>query len=130
MPQQATAPPNVDPFVNRGAMKIDRDLLRAARQGKTEMVVALLREGADINVTADDGRTPLHHAAAGGHTDTAIALIKRGARPHLRDETKRTPLNTAMRNGHIETAHVIRQEIALQQALRAEMRSLIRQTPR
>ena len=76
MPQQATAPPNVDPFVNRGAMKIDRDLLRAARQGKTEMVVALLREGADINVTADDGRTPLHHAAAGGHTDTAIALIR------------------------------------------------------
>ncbi|MAL78237.1 MAG: hypothetical protein CMN55_03875 [Sneathiella sp.] len=107
-------------------MSLERDLLRAARQGKTGMVITLLREGADINVATDDGRTPLHHAAAGGHTDTAIALIKRGARPHPRDEANRTPLNTAMRNGHIETADTIREEITLQQALRAELRSIMK----
>ncbi|WP_420493144.1 ankyrin repeat domain-containing protein [Sedimenticola hydrogenitrophicus] len=107
-------------------MSLERDLLRAARQGKTGMVITLLREGADINVATDDGQTPLHHAAAGGHTDTAIALMKRGARPHPRDEANRTPLNTAMRNGHIETAHALREEIALQQALRAELRSIMK----
>lgn len=108
-------------------MKIDGDLLRAASQGKTRMVVALLREGADINVTTNDGQTPLHHAAAGGYTDTAIALMKRGARAHARDESNRTPLNVAMGNGHIETADAIREEIALQQALRTELRSITRQ---
>jgi len=105
-------------------MSRDQDLLRAARQGKTEMVVALLREGADVNVTTEDGQTPLHRAAAEGHTTTVIALMKRGARPHRRDENSRTALNMAMRNGHIATADALVEEIALQQALRADLRSI------
>jgi|TARA_R110001592_G_scaffold50319_15_gene155842 hypothetical protein len=50
--------------------------------------------------------------------------MKRGARPRRRDENSRTALNMTMRNGHIGTADALVEKIALQQAVRADLRSI------
>jgi hypothetical protein len=55
-------------------------LMRAARQGRTRMVCALLEHGADPNVVRSDNFTALSLAAFFGHTEIVEVLLKHGAR--------------------------------------------------
>ncbi|OQR86167.1 hypothetical protein ACHHYP_10876 [Achlya hypogyna] len=55
-----------------------RSLLDAAREGGTDRVQKLLRDGADVGhccENSQDGRTPLHVAAYGGHTNVVKLLL-------------------------------------------------------
>ena len=47
----------------------------AAKEGRTAVVSALLRAGADVNAKAGSGRTALLEAAEGGHTATVRVLL-------------------------------------------------------
>lgn len=46
----------------------------------------LIDEGADIDVPAEHGCTPLHEAALQGHIDVVTLLLSRGANPTFRSE--------------------------------------------
>lgn len=51
----------------------------AAENGLTEIVEILINAGANVNIVAKDGRTPLLEAKQWGHSETEKLLIKHGA---------------------------------------------------
>ena len=67
-------------------------LLYAARGGCYECVEALIAAGADVNVPAPEGVTPLMLALDNDHNDAAMLLLDRGANPQLWDWWGRTAL--------------------------------------
>jgi uncharacterized protein len=53
----------------------------AAMRGDRGVVLALIKQGADVNAPQGDGVTALHWAARNGDADLAAALVKAGANP-------------------------------------------------
>ncbi len=76
----------------------------AAAQGKTQIVLFLVKAGADVNAKDNDGDTPLGFAAAGGLTEIALFLVKAGADINTKHDNGLTPLHVAAVEGHTETA--------------------------
>jgi ankyrin repeat protein len=58
----------------------------------------LITRGAEVNVKANDGSTPLHLAAVSGHTQVAKLLLTRGAEVNAKDDYYQTPLKVAERS--------------------------------
>jgi ankyrin repeat protein len=82
---------------------LDLALFLAAYDGKTDIVKALLKAGA--NVHAGDEHA-LEIAVLHGHTDTAKALLEAGADP--RDESSPDAAwRLAAMNGHIDTVKAL-----------------------
>ena len=71
-------------------------LLYATRSGCQRCVVAMLKEGADINLPDPDGVSPLMAAIDNLHFDLGAYLLKQGANPHGWDWWGRTPLYIAV----------------------------------
>ena len=71
-------------------------LLHAARQGHTDVAMALLYAGADINHVTGDHSSPLQIATMNGHFDLALRLIERGADPKIATNAGATPLFAAL----------------------------------
>ena len=71
-------------------------LLHAARQGHTEVALALLYAGADIDKVSGDHTSPLQIATMNGHFDLALRLVERGADPNLATDAGATPLFAAL----------------------------------
>ena len=71
-------------------------LLHAARQGHTEVALALLYAGADINRASGDHSSPLQIATMNGHFDLALRLVERGADPNIATDAGATPLFAAL----------------------------------
>jgi len=114
---------------NSIAANIDRALRRAAMDGDTQSVKALLDAGANVHHSVD---APLWCAALGRHTDTMRALLDAGANQdialleaaangmvELVKELLRKganihmynglPLSMAEYNGHTETVRILKQ---------------------
>lgn len=62
------------------ARSVDEDLVIAASKGDSEQIRALLKKGANPNVVAVDGWTPLTAAASEGHPETVQILLRSGAK--------------------------------------------------
>lgn len=58
---------------------INEDLLTAAASDHTDIVVALVTAGADVNARGADGNTPLIQSAALGRADAVASLLALGA---------------------------------------------------
>ncbi len=71
-------------------------LLHAARQGHTEVALALLYAGADVDRVSGDGTSPLQIATMNGHFDLALRLVERGADPNVATDAGATPLFAAL----------------------------------
>ena len=72
-------------------------LLHAAREGHTDVALALLEGGADVNqVSAGDGTSPMLLATINGHFDLALLLLDQGGDPTLASEAGATPLFAAI----------------------------------
>lgn len=68
-------------------------LLLAAREGLTNVSIALLDAGADVNAAgAGDKTSPILVAIINGHYDLALNLLERGADPTLASAAGTTPL--------------------------------------
>jgi ankyrin repeat protein len=65
----------------------------AVYDGDTAMAMAILDDGADVNLRDEGGGTPLHVAVALGNTEMARELLRRGADVHARDLDGDTPLD-------------------------------------
>src|SRR6266498_3671664 len=78
------------------------DLMRAALEGKTETVKALLESGADVNAKDDEGRTALMFAVTNMQTDSVKALLEHGADVNVRANDGATALVLAASSGDIE----------------------------
>lgn len=55
----------------------------AADMGHKDMVILLLKGGADLGIADNQGYTPLHQAVSSGHMDIARVLLNHGADPTL-----------------------------------------------
>jgi ankyrin repeat protein len=79
----------------------------AVFRGSRGAVDTLLRAGARVDATDDNGVAPL--ALACGNGDAAIAnlLLAAGANPNLTQPSGETPLMTAARTGNLETVRTL-----------------------
>jgi hypothetical protein len=73
--------------------RIDRKLLKAARQGKDFEVASLLSNDAKVDAQDKDGSTPLILAAEGLHHNCVLMLFRKGADVTIKDNDGRTALD-------------------------------------
>lgn len=62
---------------------------------KMPLVNTLLASGADVNITAEDGSSILHHAASLGNDEVVEFLLELGVDLALKDDSNRTALDVA-----------------------------------
>jgi ankyrin repeat protein len=60
----------------------------------------LIDAGANLNVTDESGRTPLHWAVGSQHSDCVQTLVDAGSDPNIADDRGETPLHEAAYTGH------------------------------
>ncbi|GKS78887.1 hypothetical protein wHma_08940 [Wolbachia pipientis] len=79
------------------------ELLKAAGRGDIDTVNDLINQGASVNATDQDGKTPLHCAAKNSHEEVVEALLgKDGIDVNLADKNKDTPLHSVLKKGNID----------------------------
>ena len=87
------------------AMAAENELHKAARTGDVAKLNRLIKAGANVNVTDEEGETPLFGAAYEGHTDAVIALLEAGAYVNavgVGSFSSATPLHKAANEGHTD----------------------------
>jgi hypothetical protein len=90
-----------------GKIDINEALVTAASEGRTDKILKLLVEGADINYTNPHGTTALVGAARGGHDDLVERLIGKGADIEAKNDDGQTPLISEAFWGHKETIKLL-----------------------
>ncbi len=82
--------------------EMNQRLIAAASNGHTSRVIALLRQGADVNSRGARGRTPVMAAAYRNHIETVAALLDAGADVNLRDNMQNNPFLYAGAEGLLD----------------------------
>ena len=80
-------------------------LLMAAYEGKTDSVIHLLMDTADVNARSEEGITPLMYAAEQGHEDIVKILLYNKADPNLVPFSGRTALMSAAMQNYPEIVY-------------------------
>ena len=103
----------------------------SASHGHTEATRLLIENGADVNMTDDDGSTPLHSAAVFGRADVAKLLVENGANLQVRNGDGATPADalyldwrTTAFIGGLIGVEVEKENIAVMQSGRNEIAKL------
>ena len=69
-------------------------VITAITFGKTEVALALIAAGADVNFKNNEGSTPLHTAAFFCRTEIVKALLDKGADKNIRNNAGSTALES------------------------------------
>ena len=72
-----------------------KDLIRAAEDGRLDLVRNLLKAGANPNAKSDGDVTVLMWAAARGHVEVVKVLLEAGADPSIKDDDGKTAAELA-----------------------------------
>ena len=72
----------------------------ASGRGNEGLVEMLLAKGADVNLRAEHGNTPLYEASLDGHDDIAEMLLNKGANVHGVSQKEFTALHGGASKGH------------------------------
>jgi ankyrin repeat protein len=83
------------------------DLIKATEEGRIEIVVDLLANGADVNVRNADGISSLHIAQLSADVRITKMLLSAGAEVDARDRSGETPLMIACFNGRTDNAEML-----------------------
>ena len=86
---------------------LNRKLLMAAENNKTEEIIELLKQGVDVNYQDRYGRTPLYRACLNNKLEIAKLLIERGADINVKTLVAWTPLHGACWNNYLEIAKLL-----------------------
>lgn len=70
-------------------------------------IMALLKDGADLNVRYGPGNSALHFAAEKGHADVVKELLAKGADPTCANDEGKTPGDFARLTGNSEVAKML-----------------------
>lgn len=81
---------------------MEEQLLTATEKKETATVISLLRQGTNINVTDNKGRTPIMIATYGNDVKTAKILLDAGADVNIQDGMKNNPFLYAGAEGYLE----------------------------
>lgn len=77
------------PASDPDALKVDEQgrttLMRAAAQGRADLIPGIVAAGADVNARDKEGNSALFFAAAKGHLDAVQALLRAGANVNTAD---------------------------------------------
>lgn len=88
-------------------------LMQACHDGRYQVCQMLLTQGADINATAPDGKTPLMFAAMFNHIDIIELLLTHGADPYAKSADDLTALGLARAMGAEAAARRLAQHVEL-----------------
>lgn len=105
----AGADPNCRHDVNIGVETVtDTPLYAAAGAGHIQVAQALLDAGAQVDIVADEGWRPIHHAALNGENKMVALLAERGADINRAEEMRgQTPLHIASERGDKEMVRLL-----------------------
>lgn len=81
---------------------LSMELIDHAAHGRIEAVTEKIKQGASLECTDYDQRTPLHAAAAEGHLEVVKLLLEEGANPNAADRWGRKPVDESVRKGFKE----------------------------
>lgn len=87
----------------------EKGLIRAAEDGRLDLVRNLLEAGANPNAKSDGDVTVLIWAAARGHLEVVKALLESGAEPNARTRRGRTAVDIATQEGHDNVVALLRE---------------------
>ena len=85
---------------SRGGSYGTTPLMKAAYNGRDQMVRELIRAGADVNGIDKNNQTVLHKASSCGHSSVVKTLTEAGANLNVQDVYGMTPLMYAAAGGH------------------------------
>ncbi len=83
-------------------------VLKAAAEGRSDLVRQYVTSGVDINLPDETGETALMKAAKNGHLAVVKVLLLNGARADLQDPFGETALTLAQAKGHTEIIELLR----------------------
>lgn len=78
----------------------------AAGSGRS-VLLTLIKNGADINLPDEKGRTPLHVSLENGHIFVIKILIEHNATVNSKDKEGKTPLHLASNLGNLNAASIL-----------------------
>jgi len=85
----------------------ESELIKAVRGGEFSATERLIRSGAPVDETDDNGWTALHWAAGKGKLEIARLLMSAGANPLSVGRDLRTPSMIALAAAHVEAAKML-----------------------
>ncbi len=81
--------------INKADAARHTPMIKAARYGAVEVIMALADKGADLEAQDGMGRTPISYAAQSRSLDSVLTLLDLGANVNHVDQTGNTPLGWA-----------------------------------
>ncbi|XP_043191074.1 uncharacterized protein LOC122364585 [Amphibalanus amphitrite] len=105
----------------RGGALRETPLHIAARvQDGDKCAEMLLKSGASVQLTMENGQTPLHVAAQCGHLKTCQLLLEDGADPMAQSNNGENPLHLACQNSNYQVISLLRDFVAKQSSSESE----------
>jgi hypothetical protein len=96
-------------LLHQGSQKSRSELLEATAQGDSKKFAALVKQGLDVNVSNQDGRTILMDAVEVEYLNFVRALIKAGADVNAMDKNGKTALQIATAKKNAEMIQLLKE---------------------
>ena len=82
--------------------------IRSGHGGFLEIINILVKNGCNVNMKDQDGKTPLHYASELGQDDTLEILLDNKACPDVQENIMgKTPLHEAIENGQFNSVQIL-----------------------